>query len=500
MNKLIYSVFALSLMISLPAFAQEMEGFEFLGLESNLPVENPQTVSKELFDAEAEDWNVKDKHIDIDTEPLKGQTYSLLPWDTQEPEEFLSIERWLVDQAAKDKIPDWRVRIRDERHKELVGKVLQCHGECRIYRGSNFAKGQFQSQVREGDEIQTEKNSVAWIYLMDGTLLRVSSDTSVSFLEMNLSKKEAFFQIRLNSGHVYWHPRSMDELVLNEAPETDAVSLPLMIREANQEYFERKIFQSQKDAQRLFELMTLDDNAVKLQFDKINELKKKSGASSLKSKVMMVAPNSTIVSTGVSFDLVYTPGGKSYFKKRSSSPDEEFLLYLRGYNVTGSISISEMLWHEVEKDGRSYLALTDPLGAVQVLELITKRIKGLELAREIWFEKLTLPILQNLNDNKALAINFGYSLWGEESQKRFQYLVEYTRRLETTNLRSLENLLQRLESNGQKVERGLTDVHYQTSLNYYLKGLKQRYTDKKMEVREMSDLQYYVWILHHGKF
>jgi predicted metalloprotease len=78
--------------------------------------------------------------------------------------------------------------------------------------------------------------------------------------------------------------------------------------------------------------------------------------------------------------------------------------------------------------------------------------------------------------------------------------VEYTRRVETTNLRSLENLLTKLEDKGEKVRRDLSEDHYRSSLNHYLLGLKSRYDNKKMRVREMNDLQYYVWILRNGKF
>jgi hypothetical protein len=55
-------------------------------------------------------------------------------------------------------------------------------------------------------------------------------------------------------------------------------------------------------------------------------------------------------------------------------------------------------------------------------------------------------------DANLLARDFGYSLWGDEMSRRFDFLVEYTRRIETTNLRSLENLLVKLENTGGKVQ------------------------------------------------
>jgi hypothetical protein len=50
------------------------------------------------------------------------------------------------------------------------------------------------------------------------------------------------------------------------------------------------------------------------------------------------------------------------------------------------------------------------------------------------------------------------------------------------------------------VKKELSEDNYRASLNHYLLGLKSRYDGKKMRVREMNDLQYYVWILKNGKW
>ena len=102
-------------------------------------------------------------------------------------------------------------------------------------------------------------------------------------------------------------------------------------------------------------------------------------------------------------------------------------------------------------------------------------------------------------DSKLLAREFGYTLWGDEIDQRFNFLVEYTRRIETTNLMSVENLLTKLKDKGESFSRELSESQYQASLNHYLLGLKSRYDKRKMRVREMNDLQYYVWILKNGK-
>jgi hypothetical protein len=503
MKKVIWSAFAVSLIcLSLPLLAQTESIDDFLGLESEiLPELKGHQRFTELDLHQAVDWQVPPKKVEIDLPtPNKGQGHSIIPWSTLNPEDWLSIQTWLVERSIKDKIPEWKVRLRQADLSELAGKMLKCHGTCHIYRGSKKANGQYLSQILEGDEVKTGKDSVAWIYMMDGSLMRLSSDTSVSINEFNIGEKEIFILARLNQGHVFWHPRNGKELTPDFQPETDSVSLPVMIREANRQHFERNIFQLQSDQSRLSEVVDLEENAVTNQFKAINEIwGRNNSILTLTSKVMFVSPNSTLVGSNVSFDYLYYSGGKGYFKKRSTQKEEEFFLHLRGYTDFLIIPITATSWHEVIPDGRLFTPLFDVPGILQVTELLTKRIKTIELAREIWVESFTVPIVRLRKNPTLMAREYGYTIWGDELKKRFDFLVEYTRRIETTNLRSLENLLRKLENNGEVISRELSEEHYRASLNHYLLGLKSRYDKKKMKVREMNELQYYVWILTNGK-
>lgn len=499
MKKLIWSAFAMSLILFSPLGLAQVEGVEeFLGLESEIL---PELKGKQKFTTadlnEKPSWNVAAETIEI---PNKGQNHSIIPWSTQDPEEWLSINSWLLERGIKDVTPDWKIRLRQAELKELAGKVLHCHGICQIYRGSSKSSARYLSRLLEGDEIKTGKNSVAWVFLMDGTLFRLSPETSVSLYEFNISKKEIFILARLNQGHIFWHGRAKEELVPELSPETDSVSLPLLVRQANQQMFERRIFAQQNDQGHLTQNMNFDETAMLHQFKALNQIKVENNSGiKLETKAMIVTPNSTIVSQNVSFDYLYLPGGNGYFKKRTFVLGEEFSLHLRGYASSGVKAISETNWYQVESNGRSYFSLDNVPGILQVTELLTKRIKTIELAREIWVKSFTLPIMAASQDPKMLAQDFGYSLWGHEIEKRFNFLVEYTRRIETSNLRSLENLLSKLERIGEKVRRDLSEDHYRVSLNHYLLGLKSRYDNKQMRVRELNDLQYYVWILRNGK-
>jgi len=504
MIKLIWSAFAMSLcLLPLSVWSQTEAIDAFLGLETDAKSEEPLVKELKKFSPQnlhdQMEWNVQEKEVEVDTVPLKRQGYSLIPWGTQDPEDWLSIDKWLVERSLKDKLPDWKLRLRDDRQLEHVGKILQCRGKCGIYRGTMRASVEHQSGIIEGDEVKTEADSVAWIYLIDGTLVRVGPSTAMSFLEINWSKKEVFHLVRLHQGHIFWHPRDAKEHLVDLSPETDSFSLPVLVREANQAWFERELFQKQSDFARSEESSKLEDGAINAQIIKLNELKaKNNSAGPPVSKVMMVAPNGSLVGKLTSFDFFHYPGGKSYFKKRHASEGHELALHLRGYLATETAPITEESWFEIETNGRSHVKVQQVIGGLEIAELLTRRIKTFELAREFWIEKYTLPLVKALENPKDFAIKHGYTLWGDELNRRFDFLVEYTRRMETTNLKSMDNLLRKIEANGEIAQKEMGDEHYRNSINYYLKSLKNRYTNQRVQVREMNDLQYYIWILRHG--
>jgi hypothetical protein len=479
---------------------------DFLGLESEvLPdLEGPQRFTPSELHEQSE-WQVPADHkVILDKEPLKGQGHSIIPWRGIDPEGFLSIDYWMSERILKDVTPDWKIRLRDQRHRELMGKVLKCAGTCPVIRGLDKTNVEHLSRILEGDEFRTEKDSFALIYLMDGSLLRLGAETSVSFHEMLVSPSEIFYLFRLNQGHAFFHPRYQEELKPEFHPETDSVFLPLMLREANVEWYERKRFASQNDREHLDEMMELKDLAIKDQVAKLNLLKKKNNdflteknRSHIVTKVMMVAPNVTVTATQSSFNLIHVAGEKSWFRR--SRGTGSMAMELRGYTNTTVPVENPDVWTEVETSGRSSM-IAPPRGELDVAELLTKRIQTIEFAREMWMEKYSLSIFEVIDHQKKLGIEHGYRQWVESDlKKRQEFLSEYTRRMETTNLRSIENLMVKLEAAGEKPRRELSSHIYEKALNHYLLGLKSRYTQKNMRVREMHELEYYVWLLRNGK-
>jgi hypothetical protein len=501
--KLILSAFAMSLIVLVLDLRAQTESIDdFIGLEDEIlpDIFGPHRFTKKDLHHNKE-WNIdEDKVITDLKEPIKGQNYSIIPWSEIDPVDWLSIDSWMAERSVKDRMSEWKIKLRKAYHKELLGKVLQCKGTCSVYRGSSKSTARHLSKIYEGDEFQTEENSIAWIFLVDGTLIRLSPKTSITTQEINISSKEIYIFLRLNFGHIFWSARSGVELDVDYSPETDSVSLPLMVREANKEFFERDLYKNQSEAQKFLDILNLNDLASEKQFEKLNHLITENNPEMrIPTKAFIVTPNMNLLSINQSFDLIYLFSGKSYFKKRTTNKDL-FSISLRGYSSKEASNISESEWHEVDPNGSSYVKIDEISSILQILELLTKRIKTIELAREIWIKKFTLPVLKSILNPEELATMHGFILWKDELETRQKFLEEYTRRVETTYLRSMENILVNEGNKKQLVGEELSEKLFQTSLNDYLLGVKSRYDKEKLKVKEMNDLHYYIWILRNGKF
>ena len=112
---------------------------------------------------------------------FKGHKRSLIQWGEIDQKRWLSFKKWRENFEKREKFPPWERLKRERSLKEKVGRVVDCRGECFLYRGLGKNKLQFRSTVREGDEIQTSKDSYLWLFLLDGTMVRVSPYSSLPF-------------------------------------------------------------------------------------------------------------------------------------------------------------------------------------------------------------------------------------------------------------------------------------------------------------------------------
>lgn len=432
---------------------------------------------------------------DQDHPLLRRQGRSLIPWKELKETEFLSVRRWIAERAERDKDPLWKVKLRLSSQPEQLGKVISCVGSCVLHRGTVPNRVRWLSRVVEGDEITTGPDSYLWLMLTDGALVRLSPETSMAFLEMNVSKSKFFYHARLGQGHLYWLPRPGFEINTTGLAETDRIFLPLMEPSVNLEFFARQAYGSMTEVERqLGGLLDIHTTAQTRQHDATVVLTKQNNESiTTYHQALIVMPNGSVRGTNVPMTFFSAPGGKSYFKF-DKRPDQEGLLaemFYRGYTNNEVVTPSPATWMEFAPDGRSIAVLENVPALLSASEILPKRIPTISLLRERWLSE-TRGLWENLKEPSKLAVNWGLRLWEDDIDKRAEFLLEYTRRVETTNLRALSRI--------QKVAAPDFDARYfSLAMDKYFSDIKRRHSYSNMAVLDMIPLHYYGWVLINGK-
>ncbi len=431
---------------------------------------------------------------------FKGIQRSLIDWERVHPYHWMDLDLWREDLAEREANPQYEALVKNRMVKEKVGKVLQCVGECLNFRGKAFNHLKFNSILREGDEIQTDPNSYLWIFLFDGTMVRLSPSTSISFLEINVGKSEIFHHARINYGNVLWLSRDTRPMLEDNIRETDTLFLPLNFLEANKKNGLKSVREGELDKY-LEEDMSNLNHAKKL-----NQLIQENNLfiDDKPSYAFIVLPNATVFGGSLKMEFVVLDGGASFFKKRSSKQlriktgeikeEDEYLdmpttLFYRGFKNKDVSSIDEDFWYQIDPNGLVLGRSSEKNGAEYAMgEFITSRITSILVARELLLRQNSYVIFDSDIDENTFAADYGYRLWGsltampkEDLRKRFEFLQEYTRRIETTNLLEREKFKQ------QRALYGEEFVTQPFSNRFYIRALKDYYFDKLKLTRIKDD-------------
>lgn len=421
-----------------------------------------------------------------------GQKESVTDWGNLSTESFLNFKDWKEESDIRDQVPDWEKIVRERNHKEIVGRIYQCIGICRVDRGASFFNGSYRSSLYEGDEIQTVGDSYAWIFLFDGTMVRVSPQSSITFNEFNVGVKENFINARVNAGNVVWLSRLENSYTEADVRETDVTFFPYSEYDSLPVH-ERKLYLEDD----LFELISKSNTNVK-QYQELNKRVEKNNKRS-KGKptyAFIVMPNATLMGVSPSVEIVTLVGGKTFLKKRSHESlglaknevgEHDLFLAMRGYDNKALNTIAEDKWITVDEKGRNYTE-ADDVRWLDVGEFITKRIPSIMIGREIFIERYSEFAFREKYDPVILAKKDGYRMWGSlvsaEGEKksdlelRLEFLKEYFRRVETSNLLASSRFKERLEARGEKaLTMNYGNYFFINALNRYY-----RYGEKSFDI------------------
>jgi hypothetical protein len=395
---------------------------------------------------------------------FSGQKQSVTNWGNLPIESFLSFKDWKEESDIRDKVPEWEKIIRERNHKELVGRIYQCVGICRVDHGESFFNGSYRSGLFEGDEVQTVGDSYAWIFLFDGTMVRLSPQSSITFNEYNVGIKENFINARVNGGDILWLSRYENTYQEVDVRETDVTFFPTSEYKALAIVDKKPYIEDD-----LIELLAKPNTNIN-HYKNLNSIIEENNKMT-KGKptyAFIVMPNSTLMGLSPNVEIITLIGGKTFFKKRSietlgldkkEEVTNDLSLQLRGYDNKALNTVQEDSWIVVDEKGRSFAEPQD-VRMLDVGEFITKRIPSVMIGREIFLKRYSEFSFREKYDPLELAKKDGYRLWGELTSKedtpksdleqRLEFLKEYFRRIETTNLLASSRFKERLEARGDK--------------------------------------------------
>lgn len=509
-----FCLLAIALIFAAPVWGFDATDMEFMRkngmLENELhaPVANslePLRPLAPLQPLDSETSELKVSKVES-FKSYKGQKNSLVEWSELDANEWMDFNQWKLQRAKRDKTPQWRLKARDLLHREVIGKVVQCLNNCEIYTGQGGSKAQYGSVLKEGDEFSTGKDSYAWIFMVDGTLARVSPKTSISFFEVNIAKKKIFFSARLNQGHVYFQRRGLGVFPKQDMAETDLAFYPLLLKEANREYYARMEYQALEGSQRLNYNLANNQGYVS-QYEKLNKLIKEfpESAGKFETEIFIYSANASFLVKNPNFHIFHKTAGQTWFKARRRIPGlksedsraQTAKAFFRGYTNREVQEVPLDVWHAMNVEGTDFSPTPRPPGFDMIRQFV-KRTPSIHLAREIFLRQESRFLLEDW-DKKKLALEYGYRLWDEEGEleKRKSFLTEHTRRMETTNLRSVQKIFGDAALGGQ--EAGLGKEYYSEALSRTLMALKNLHDYNSEVVKETDDAQYYLWIMKHAK-
>ncbi len=99
-----------------------------------------------------------------------------------------------------------------------------------------------------------------------------------------------------------------------------------------------------------------------------------------------------------------------------------------------------------------------------------------------------------------MVSNYGYRLWDHESSNikdemntRLKYLLTYTTRVETTGLNSLKKIFK------HRKETFFNKKYYGHAIINHAKKLKHLYSEKRMVIPELDEVEFYIWTLKYAR-
>lgn len=437
----------------------------------------------------------------------KNQNISTIHWDDVREDTWLDLTSWKRELEWREKVGNWKLYYQEIKLVEPVGHLLECIGTCTVHRGVQKEEFSpvFRSKLFERDEFETSDSSYAYIYMLDGTMLRLSPNTSISINEFNINPAGSFLYIRVNYGQILSIPRVQQEFTPRKLRETDIIFYPLSFYQAHLDVMEKGPFSEDK----LYNYTLLKKRYEK-KYNHLNELigKNKIEFPTYKSTVLFATANGNFLASNSVLDLIVLENAEAYVRHRTGegvyydqSPEQsEALFYSREEKgVTATESLTTNQWYTIDIETSSLAEYPEGNRKFYMPSLVTKRMPSIFIARELFMQQYSKFLFEKELTKRTLAVDYSFRLWDKwdsdgDSDKRLNFLIAYSRKIEAKNHYEKKKLFKILESREEKAYVGNYDEsYYSDALRLYLFSQKKRSRTFDLKTGILNSTRKHYW-------
>ena len=330
----------------------------------------------------------------------------------------LDLTRWKDRRNRLDVVGDIEARRYDFRtRRPLIGRILLKVGDVRVLRESGTLRGSSVSFLYEGDIIETMSTGGAWIVLIDGSLLRLSPHSSISLSSFIFNSEKMQFYIRLNQGELYSKVRRPRDFDTTKERFSDLKYSPVFGAEKLNDIllkFNRSLYKTGKLSEQSLK------NMLDLYLDNISFQSTKTNSS------LVFYTNQIIVEQKDSVGHLFEVYGKTFFKFYGENFSENKEVSMVSFEKSVK-NYKNKIWYEAVP---GELSETDFMKDKELaIKLATASINPIFVLREKFLEAYGHPYF---NFSKFPTLKYSNSFWGDQIEKREQFVDSYFRRTEAS--------------------------------------------------------------------
>lgn len=320
---------------------------------------------------------------------LHYQKQDLNDWKKIDLKSWFSFHEWRKTFHERAEDIYFKTKFIASSKKERLGFVISCVGLCELFRGEKKNYAHKLTEIKEGDEIITQKNSYLYLFILDGTLVRLAPNTSLSLNDIDISPTRFFIHARLNNGFMQWIARSEDNIPQDSLHDTDQLfSKTIPIIKNRQSFYD-------------------PDSQLRNRIDELNRRVDENNEFThfKKTTVLIRTPVANIMGKNGNFSIFSILGYETFIKS-----DIETKLTLRKRKSPPKINLEKNEWYKVDRYGKKVKKNSSLNATFGMAELMTKRPFTMFLKREKWLKKYSQELFDPTTPLERIY-HLGYQMW-----------------------------------------------------------------------------------------